>query len=243
VINFFRKKLPALPDKAIHVDIHSHLLPGLDDGVQTYEESLEILKKFESLGYHKVITTPHVMGDIFINSNQDIQDKLMELRDRISHAQLIIKVEAAAEYYLDETLVKRIESQEDFLTFGSNYLLFETSYMNEPIFFHDIIFKLSSLGYRPVLAHPERYLYLQENPEQIEDLINRGLYMQLNVNSLEGYFSLGAKMIARRMVKNRQVNFVGSDCHNLNHLEILEQVIKTRSYKKALKLDLINNSL
>ena len=145
----------------VWVDIHSHLLPGLDDGVKSVEETVYILKMLKRLGYKKVITTPHVMSDHYPNQTSDILSKLAYVKEEIVKKNINIKLEAAAEYYLDENFIQKIDSRQDLLTFGKNYLLFETSFFNKPAFLEEAIFNMNAQGYQPVLAHPERYGYLQ----------------------------------------------------------------------------------
>src|SRR5688500_12711333 len=144
--------------------MHSHLIPGIDDGVQTPEDSLAVILKFRDLGYKKLITTPHVMSDTYKNTTEGIRRGLKELNEFLRDKNVDITVEAAAEYYLDENLVSMLNNNEPLLTFGKNYLLFETNFINEPFNLKEFIFLATTKGYKLVLAHPERYMYLQSNP-------------------------------------------------------------------------------
>ena len=166
--SFFKSKL--ITDFSFQVDIHSHLLPDLDDGVHSIRETMYILKIMKHLGYHKVITTPHVMSDQYPNTRKDILDKLNQVRSEIKHENIGVELDAAAEYYLDENFIQAIKTGEELLTFGNNYLLFETSFFNKPAFLEEAIFNMNSQGYRPVLAHPERYSYLHEDTRLIGKL-------------------------------------------------------------------------
>jgi len=243
VFNFFKKKEPK-NTTPIYTDLHSHLLPGLDDGVESFDESIEIITAFSQMGYKKIITTPHIMHDFYNNSAEGITDKLKELRSIVNDEGLDIKIDAAAEYYLDEHLLSNIEDpSHQFLTLGQNYLLFETSFMNKPFYLNDFIFKAKSRGFNPILAHPERYAYLQNDHELIDDLILRGVYMQVNINSISGYYSKQVKKMAERMIDQKKVHLLGSDCHNRNHLQVMQSSITEKYFKKALTLPLLNNSL
>jgi protein-tyrosine phosphatase len=241
VFNWFtgksKKKNPIL------VDIHSHLLPGLDDGVQSLEESEQIVQRFKSMGYTKLITTPHVMSDSYRNTTERILSSLSEVKRHFSDKGIAVQIDAAAEYYLDEELVHRIENDKPVLTFGGRCLLFETNFMTEPLNLREFIFLLTTKGYKPVLAHPERYTFLQQNPDKAEDLINRGVLFQVNINSLSGYYSKPAQALARKLIEKGRVHFVGSDCHNYAHVELLERTLQSRLYQKLLSLPLLNNSL
>ena len=215
------------------VDIHSHLLPGLDDGVKTMEESLKILQLFSMRGFKKVITTPHVMSEYFNNSNETIIDALNALRKAAHDANLNIGIEAAAEYYLDESLIQKLENKESLLTFGRHrYLLFETSFMNEPVFLKEAIFMINTNGYIPVLAHPERYFYLFGKNDLVKSLVNMNVHFQLNLLSLTGYYSVQVKRFAKKLIESGAIRFVGSDCHNLTQFE---------SYSKGLNSKVLNN--
>lgn len=244
MLNWFKKgntpkEVISLPS----IDVHSHLLPGLDDGVKSFEESEEIILRFQKLGYTKIITTPHVMSDFYRNSNEDILEKLGELNRWLKERDIQIQIQAAAEYYLDEELLKRIENDSPLLTFGNGYLLFETNFMTEPFQLKEFIFAATTKGYRPVLAHPERYIYLQDNFEKTEDLINRGVLFQLNISSISGYYSKGAQRLAYKLIDKGWVNLIGSDCHNLQHIQLLEETVQHKYFQKAMSLPLLNNSL
>jgi len=244
VLNWFRKKndsgestpLPA-------IDIHSHLLPGLDDGVKSFEEAEQIILRFQKLGYSKLITTPHVMSDFYRNSNEDILKQLDALNQWLTKKNIPVKIQAAAEYYLDEELLKRVENNIPLLTFGKQYLLFETNFMTEPFQLKEFIFAASTKGYRPVLAHPERYIFLQDSFEKAEDLINRGVLFQINISSISGYYSKGAQRTVFKLIDKGWVHFIGSDCHNLQHIQLLEETIALKYFQKAISLPLLNNSL
>jgi protein-tyrosine phosphatase len=225
------------------VDIHSHLLPGLDDGVQSFEEAEAIILRFQKLGYTKLITTPHVMSDFFKNTSEGILAKLAELRQWLSEKKIDMEIQASAEYYLDEELLKKIETNTPLLTFGKNHLLFETNFMTEPLNLKEFIFLATTKGYKPILAHPERYLYLQSDFAKAEDLLNRGVLFQLNVSSISGYYSKAAQTTAQKLIDKGWVHLIGSDCHNFQHIQLFEETQQSKYFQKAISLPLLNNSL
>lgn len=242
VFNWFSKNRPSdLPP--IRVDMHSHLLPGIDDGVSTLEESLQIIKNFQALGYSRIITTPHVMSDAYRNTPEIISAKLVELKRYLLENGVNIPVSAAAEYYLDESLFRMIETNQPLLTFGEKYLLFETNFITEPFNLKEFIFLATTKGYKLILAHPERYLYLQNNLEKVQDLLDRGVLMQMNISSLTGYYSKPVQRMAYKLIDRKMVHWMGSDCHHLQHTELLRQAITSKYFRKALALPLLNNSL
>lgn len=239
----FLKPTPKKDLPAIAIDIHSHLLPGIDDGVKTLEESWQIIQRFEDLGYKKLITTPHVMNDFYRNTTLGIKNKRDELISFLNEKKSPIQIEAAAEYYLDESLIQAVDNQEKLMTFGQQYLLFETNFLTEPYQLKDFIFKVTTQRYKPVFAHPERYEYLNKNFEKLEDLRNRGVLFQLNILSLVGFYSAPIQKMAEHMIDKGWVDFIGSDCHNEHYSNLLEKAQRTKYFKKALALPLLNNSL
>jgi tyrosine-protein phosphatase YwqE len=223
--------------------MHSHLIPGIDDGVRTPEEALQVILEFKKLGYTRLITTPHVMSDSYRNTTDDILQGLTRLRQFLKEQQVDIAIDAAAEYYLDEALTRMIAANQPLLTFGKNYLLFETNFLNEPLDLKEFIFMATAKGYKLVLAHPERYIYLQSNPGKIEDLLQRGVLMQVNIASLTGYYSKAALTTAQRLIDQKMVHFLASDCHSQKHLQHVADAQRTKYFQKALNLPLLNNSL
>lgn len=225
------------------VDIHSHLLPRLDDGVQSFEETEAIVLRFQEMGYRKLITTPHVMSDFYRNTNADIINKLNEVNIMLAHKGIDVILEAAAEYYLDEVLMHRLKADDPLLTFGQRYLLFETNFMTEPLNLKEFIFLATTKGYKPVLAHPERYMYLQSKFEKAEDLIDRGVLFQLNIASLSGYYSKPALTTAQKLIDKGYIHFLGSDCHTLQHIQLAAETRRNKYFQKAISLPLLNNTL
>ena len=214
----FGKKDKRVSKFKLTTDIHSHMLPAIDDGSNSLEESINMLKAMQDAGYSKVITTPHIMVDVYKNTPKIIREKLAFLREEANLQGLNIEIEAGAEYYLDDGFLEHLNSG-DILSFGDNYLLFETSYMDRPINMEEMIFEIQSAGYKPVLAHPERYRYINDMEVEYRKLKDLGLLFQLNLNSLIGGYGKSAKHKAEFLAKRGFVSFLGSDVHNLKHIE------------------------
>jgi tyrosine-protein phosphatase YwqE len=242
VFNWFKKNKIADP-APLRVDMHSHLLPGLDDGVTTLEEAEEIILNMIQLGYSRIITTPHVMSDAYRNTASGILARLEVLQKHLKEKNIHIPVTAAAEYYLDESLSKMIETNQPLLTFGDRYLLFETNFITEPLNLKDFIFLATTRGYKLVLAHPERYLYLQNNFDKVQDLLDRGVLMQLNISSLTGYYSKPVQQMAFKLIDRQMIHWLGSDCHHVAQTHLLREAQNLRYFRRALGLPLLNNSL
>ncbi|MCZ4225594.1 tyrosine-protein phosphatase [Pedobacter rhodius] len=222
--------------------MHSHIIPGIDDGAQTLDDSLLLAKKFKALGFKKLIATPHIMADYFQNTPDTINRGLDVLRKGLQENQLDLTVEAAAEYYLDETLERKIR-QKEVLTFGHNYLLFELSYINAPQNLTDFIKLIQDAGYKPVLAHPERYPYYYGSIENYHQIRETGCLLQLNSIALTGYYGKGAGKIAEEMVENHLIDFIGSDMHHLKHAAALEESLNTTAMQTLLSMHQLNNAL
>lgn len=183
------------------------------------------------------------MSDMYRNTTAGILQKRDELRAFLSTHDIDIQIDAAAEYYLDEELMKKLLADESLLTFGNKYLLFETNFLTEPFQLKDFIFQAITKGYKPVLAHPERYSYLNNNIARVQDLIDRGVLLQINISSFSGYYSKPAQRMAEQLVDHGWVHFLGTDCHHMQHANLVESTQRLRYYQKALALPLLNNTL
>jgi protein-tyrosine phosphatase len=241
VFNWFKNR--KRPTIEFGVDVHSHLLPGIDDGVRSFEQAEEIIKTFLDLGYRKIITTPHVMSDIYRNTTEIILSKLAELQAYLTSRNIDVDLSAAAEYYLDEDLLAKLEKGETLLTFGQKYLLFETNFLTEPMNLRDFVFLAETRGYRPVLAHPERYLYLQNDYVLMQELLDRGVLFQCNISSFTGYYSKPVQTTVNKMVDRGMIHFLGSDCHHMQHANLVSTALGMKYFQKALTLPLLNNTL
>jgi protein-tyrosine phosphatase len=228
----------------IRVDIHSHLLPGIDDGAETMEQSLEMLKGFQQAGFRKMYTTPHIIRGTYDNTPEIIRQKTREVNEAAVETGLTIKVEAAAEYFFDEHFVSDVQQNQELLTFGMNkYLLFETGFAFEPMQMRNIILALQKKEIFPVLAHPDRYQYLQDDWAKVKKVYETGVLFQVNVLSLVGHYGKPHQQLAEKLIDNDMVHFLGSDCHRLKNQEQYLQAMETKHYKKALEADLHNHYL
>lgn len=212
-------------------DMHSHVLPGIDDGAQNVEESIFLIKKMMALGIKKIIATPHVMIDYYRNDADSIGNALTTLKAALKEQNIDIDISAAAEHYFDETFEKRIEDRKVF-TMGDNYALFELSFVTQPPNLIPIIQKMKDAGYKPILAHPERYSYM--DIEQMKTIRSWGCDLQLNTISLSGYYGKHAKRIAEEMVDNQIVDFISSDMHHPRHAAAFEDTLGTPYLEKLL---------
>lgn len=240
---FKKKKIaPEFDYSVIKTDMHSHILPGIDDGAQNLNDSILLAKRFRALGFERLFATPHVMADFFRNTPDTINRALDVLRKGLLDAEIDLEVNAAAEYYLDETLEKKVREKE-VLTFGKNYLLFELSFVNAPQNLFDFIRKIQDAGYQPVLAHPERYPYYYSSMEYYQQIKETGCLLQLNSIALTGYYGSGAKRVAEEMAESHMVDFIGTDMHHLKHAAALENSLSTPLMQQLLSQHQLYNTI
>jgi len=223
--------------------MHSHFIPGIDDGAKTIEDSVNLITAMHDFGYKKIITTPHSMGDNYKNTPEIILGGLQKVKKAVAEKGINIELEAAAEYYIDYDFEKKLEN-EPLLSFGKNYVLVEVSYLNAPDNLYNIIFQMQLKGYKVVLAHPERYNYWHDNFEMYETFIDRSVYLQVNINSLTGYYSQETKKIAEELINKNMISFIGSDCHRKDHIEVIKKAVYEKHFEKLLSSGkLLNNTL
>lgn len=227
----------------LKVDVHSHFIPGIDDGAKDINESIELISGMKELGYKKVITTPHIMSDYYRNTPEIILSGLEKVRNELKEREIDIQIDAAAEYNVDADFETKIEAKE-LLTFGDNYVLFELPFMQEPTILNQVIWKMQTSGYKPILAHVERYPFWHNNWEKIEDMKNRGVLLQVNIGSLTGHYGPEVKRIAERVIDEDMIDMIGSDCHHGNHLLMIKNAARFPYMHKVVANEkLINKQL
>jgi protein-tyrosine phosphatase len=225
------KKSVSFDYTSIAVDMHSHVLPGIDDGAQNPEESIVLIKKMMALGIKKIIATPHVMADYYRNTPETINSALSLLKTELKKQEIDIEITAAAEHYFDEYFETLI-NEKKLMTMGDNYVLFEFSFINQPPNVVPVVQKLRDLGYKPILAHPERYPYM--TLEQFKTLRDWGVNLQINTVSLVGYYGKESKKLAEALIDNQLVDFISSDMHHPRHAEALKTALRMPYVEKLL---------
>lgn len=241
---FKKKKESPIEDQSLQVDLHSHLIPGIDDGAKTEDDSILLMRGFHNLGYRKLITTPHIYHGVYNNTPSIILSGCEKLRKLCATNEIFIDIEAAGEYYFDNYFFELIEKKE-LLTFGNGYVLFELPMNTRPAMVEDVVFKLNLAGYKPVLAHPERYLYFHDRKmRDYQKLKDLGLYFQVNLMSLTGYYNEAIKRAAFDLMKHSLVDFAGSDLHREKHLSIVAKGLRQPELIKLIREGrILNNNL
>lgn len=226
----------------LNTDIHSHFIPGIDDGAQTIEDSITLIREMQSMGFKNIITTPHIKFDHYPNTRLIIEQGLHTLRQALVENNIEMPVKAAAEYFVDDHFMQLLEN-EPLLTIRNNEILIEFSFVFEPMGLFDTIFKIQTHGYRPVLAHPERYSFFHSKPNMYSELKYRGCLFQLNTISLSGYYGRVVKDIADSMLEKNLYDYCGSDMHHIRHAEVLKKLLQSSSYKTIKQYPFLNSQL
>ena len=227
---FFKKNKPVLKDlfQDGFTDIHSHLLPGIDDGAKTIEETIHLIDGLQKIGFTKFITTPHTFSGFWDNTKDGILLKEKETNSLLKDKNVTLK--AASEYLLDDHFALLFKKGE-ILTLKDNFVLVEMSYLNAPIHLYDLLFDLQVAGYKPVLAHPERYLFYHKNFDEYKKLKNSGCALQLNLLSTVGYYGSEVAEVAKKILEKGLYDFAGSDVHHQKHLKAFENKVLFKDTK------------
>lgn len=219
MFNFFKKNT-ALPvhHLPVTVDMHSHILPGIDDGSPDVETSVLLVRGLYDLGIRTCIATPHIIGDLYRNTDETIEAALNKLQKALVAANIPMQVSAAAEYMLDDYFMELLQQPKPLRKLHNNLLLTEIPYTSEPVNLPEIVFHIITSGYQPVLAHPERYFYFHTNFKGYHKLKELGFILQVNLLSLAGYYGKNAAQAARYLLEKGLADLVGTDLHHGRHL-------------------------
>ncbi len=233
-----------IPDYSqLKTDMHSHLLPGIDDGSPDIKTSVELIRGLTNAGFSKFITTPHIMWEMYKNTPEIIGEKLELVRQALKEEGMNVEINAAAEYFLDDHVEGLLKRGEKLLTISGNMVLSEFSLAYAPHSLKDILFEMQMQGYQPVIAHPERYTYLETNKDFYEELKDIGCWFQLNALSLAGYYGRSAQELAQHLIKKGYYDFIGTDLHGGRHLQSLASPAITAPLQKLLESGKIKNHI
>ena len=239
---FFKKKnIPPLDLSWLRTDMHSHLIPGIDDGAKDITSSLQLIKGFIELGYKKIITTPHILWEIYPNTADIINKGVSELKAAIDQEGLKIDIHAAAEYFIDDHFEDELRKKTPLLCINNNLVLVEFSMVTAPFDLQKVIFNLQMQEYQPVIAHPERYTYLIRNKAMLEQLKTAGCIFQINLLSLTGYYGRSVQELAEYLVMNNYYELAGTDLHHSHHLTALQKLAVSPLYTRLKDSGTIKN--
>jgi protein-tyrosine phosphatase len=221
MFSIFKKKNLVTDIEWLGVDVHSHLLPGIDDGSPDVEQSVKLIKGLTELGFSKFICTPHIFQELYPNTNETISLALNETRLALHDAKIQAEISAAAEYMIDEMFTV----SSGLMVMPGKYILVEMSYLNEAPNIEKVIFDLQIEGYKVILAHPERYNFYHQDHERFSKYKDMGISLQLNLLSITGYYGREVKRAAEYLLQNHFYELAGTDLHHDKHLEALGNAV------------------
>ncbi len=246
MFSLFKKKQPEFSGNlsVLKCDMHSHLIPGIDDGSPDLETSVQLIEGLQEAGYEKLITTPHLMFDLYPNSKQTITRGYERLKSELVKRKIKVDLKAAAEYFLDDHFDRLLQQNEPLLTIKDNLVLVEFSFVSAPFDYKEKLFQLQLKGYKPILAHPERYTYLHNKPEKYEELRNAGCLFQVNILSFSGHYGKRVAHMAESLFKLGYIELLGTDLHHHRHLaQLTSPEIFQKVNEIASALPLLNSQL
>jgi tyrosine-protein phosphatase YwqE len=243
MLNLFKKKSPTPFLTWLNSDMHSHLIPGIDDGAPDVATGIEMIKGLMELGFKKFITTPHVLWDVYPNTPEIINRGVQLLREAIIEASIDAEVHAAAEYFIDDHFQQHLKNKLPLLTISENKVLVEFSMISPPLDLKEVLFELQMQGYHPVIAHPERYIYLNNKFGFFEDLKSADCLFQINLLSLSGYYGKAVQELADYLIRNDYYDYAGTDLHNPKQIDALQKIATTPAYSRLKDSDKIKNKL
>lgn len=239
---FFTKKKFLIDYLGGFVDIHNHILPGIDDGAKTVADSIALLKAFSEFGVHKFIATPHIMNDYYPNTADTISEALNALKNEMLKTNLKhITIAAAAEHMIDGNFEALLENG-GFMPLKNDYLLVEMSYLQPPLNFEEAISKITGKRFFPILAHPERYGFLHNKPKKYSKFKQQGILFQLNMLSLADFYGKDVQKVAFRLLDEGLIDFLATDVHNQTQLDALQSITLSKSTLKQI-LPVIQNTI
>jgi protein-tyrosine phosphatase len=234
MLNFFRKNI--LPDSyaVLGLDFHSHLLPGLDDGAQTIEDTLSLVRQMQEMGFSRIVTTPHIYRELYPNTRDRILEKLDEVRAALRENHIEIELGAAAEYFLDEHFESLLNAKEPLLCVFDRCVLVETSFLAPHPQLEEYLFSMRMKGYTPILAHPERYAFLHHDFDQYERLLDMGCRFQVNLLSLTELYGRPVQKTAEKLLAQEMIDYFCTDLHHQAHADNLRGALKHKNVGKAI---------
>lgn len=235
MFSFFRKKLTDIfPFHELAVDVHSHIMPGVDDGAPEGDSSVRLVSGLIDLGYETFTATPHVMEDIWRNNSSTIMTGAANLREVLHSSGINNNVNVAAEYLIDGNFEQLLKDKEPLLCISENRVLVEISFIQPPMQLREVFFEMQLQGYQPVFAHPERYNYYHVQRKSLQELHDAGLIFQANLLSFSNYYGPQVKKAVEWMAELEMIEMLGTDLHHDRHLAALRDLKMTKYLGKAL---------
>lgn len=244
MLDFFKKKINAQTSKLCYeTDLHSHILPGIDDGSPDIESSVHLIQAMQEWGIRKIIATPHIAEETFENTPETIKRSWNSLKDALTAKGIDQEIQYSAEYRIDDHFMHIFESGQ-LIPLPDNYLLVENSFIQAFWNLDELLFQLQLKGFKPILAHPERYAYYHRQKNIYTTLHNNSCEFQVNLLSFSGYYGKEVKEVAYWLAEQGYVDFLGTDLHHMNHVQAISKFLTTKEYVKlANRINIKNDML
>ncbi len=240
---FKNKATPQTDFSWLGADMHSHLIPGIDDGAQDLETSIALIKGLQDLGYKKLITTPHIFWELYANTPETINAGLTLVQQELIRQNIDIEIKAAAEYFIDDHFQQLLRTKTPLLTIKDNLVLTEFSMVTAPFDLKEVLFELQMQNYQPLIAHPERYIYLKNKKNFFYELKEQGCQFQLNLLSLTGHYGTSVQELAEYLIKHDFYSYAGTDLHSVKHLAGLQKLTTVPVFSRLRDSGILKNSL
>lgn len=227
------------------IDFHTHILPNIDDGSKSVEETFNLIKEAKKVGFNEIISTSHYIEKYYETDEAERKVWIDAIENGLKADNIEVKLYVGSEIYFSENIMALLRGHKASTISGTNYVLFELALNAKPLNLYDVVYEM--LGYKlvPILAHPERYSFVQNDPSLIYDLVQKGVLMQLNYGSILGLYGTRAQIIARKLLENNMVHFLGSDVHKQNSIypkvpEAIKEIKKIIGQEKTYELTTLN---
>ena len=239
----FRKKQAIQAQLPFATDIHAHIVPGVDDGADDLEESIQLVRALHKMGVNRIIATPHRTDETFENSVETIQPAFDQLKQALATEQIPVTIDYSFEYRMDEGFMQLLKENK-IRPLSKNYVLVENSFIQALWNLDELLFDLKLKGFIPILAHPERYAYYHQHKEVYDKLHHTGCLFQVNILSFAGHYGKPVKETALWLLKKGYIDFCGTDIHHQGHATLIEKFLQSKEYQKIkAQLTLHNETL
>ncbi len=230
------------------IDMHTHILPNIDDGSKSIEETFQLIKEAKKVGFNEIISTSHYMEGYYETDNAEREVWVNAIYEKLQEQNIGVKLYLGNEIYFSENIMNLLKEERASTINETNYVLFEMPLNAEPLNLYDVIYEMLQYEIIPILAHPERYSFIQKEPELVYDLIEKGVYMQANYASIIGLYGKKAKFIVKKFLENNMIHFLGSDVHRKGTIypkipTILKELEEIVGKEKLEELTTINPKL
>ncbi len=230
------------------IDFHSHILPNIDDGARSIEETFNLIKEAEKAGFEAVISTSHYMENYYETDVPEREVWVKAILENLRPKNITTNLYLGNEIYFTDNIIELLEKRKASTINDTSYVLFELPLNAEPMNLYDVVYNMIQNKLVPILAHPERYRFIQKEPELMYDLIEKGVLMQANYGSIIGQYGEKARMIVRKFFENNMIHFLGSDVHRQNTIypkipQILEEIANIIGEEKLEEITTTNPKL